>query len=166
MPPVFVNTHSCLCTVHAGLCVRSLVPTTYLWYYLLWNNNISGNMQDSDPKHTSKKAAELFSRENINWWKTPPESPDLNPIENMWHELKEFIRCDTKPRNKSELISGITRFWDCLVGTCDGSSTANGRLDTDALSKTNAFVTFSYTAYLGIPEGISSISISTSELYM
>lgn len=39
-------------------------------------------MQDNDPKHTSK---------NINWWCTPPESPDMNPIENLWHELKEHI---------------------------------------------------------------------------
>ena len=27
-----------------------------------------------------------------NWWRTPAESPDMNPIENMWHELKEYIR--------------------------------------------------------------------------
>lgn len=40
-------------------------------------------IQDNDPKHTSKKAADLFSPENINWWKTPPESPDMNPIENL-----------------------------------------------------------------------------------
>ena len=62
-------------------------------------------MQDNDPKHTSKKAAAFFAQKGINWWKTPPESPDMNPIENLRHELKEFIRHEAKPRNKSELIS-------------------------------------------------------------
>ena len=57
-------------------------------------------MQDNDPKHTSKMAQEYFVNNGINWWKTPPESPDLNPLENMWHELKEFIRREVKPHNK------------------------------------------------------------------
>ena len=39
------------------------------------------------------------------------ESPDLNPIENLWHELKEFIRREVKPRTKEELIDGIKAFW-------------------------------------------------------
>ena len=39
---------------------------------------------------------------------TPPESPDLNPIENVWHELKEYLRQEIKPTNKSELIDGIS----------------------------------------------------------
>ena len=43
-------------------------------------------------------------------WKTPPESPDANPIENVWHELKEFMRREVKPRNKSELVDGILSF--------------------------------------------------------
>ena len=43
-------------------------------------------MMDNDPKHTS-----------VNWWKIPAESPDLNSIENIWHELKEYIRRDVKP---------------------------------------------------------------------
>ena len=47
----------------------------------------------------------------MNWWKTPPESPDLNPIENLWHELKKFIRREVKPKTKEELI------W--LLGTVD-----------------------------------------------
>ena len=53
-----------------------------------------------NPKHTSKKAADFFSQENVNWWKTPTESPDMNPIKNLWHELKEYIRREVKPRNK------------------------------------------------------------------
>ena len=66
-------------------------------------------MQDNDPKHTSKKAAAFFTLEGINWWKIPPESPDINP-ENLWHKLKEFIRREVKPKNRSELIIGIKRF--------------------------------------------------------
>lgn len=51
---------------------------------------------------------------NVNWWKTPPESPDLNPIENVWHELKEYLRREVKPTIKSELIDGIQKFWETL----------------------------------------------------
>ena len=43
--------------------------------------------------------------------KPPPESPDMNPIENMWHELKEFLRREVKPMNKQQLIDGIKQFW-------------------------------------------------------
>jgi len=28
----------------------------------------------------------------------------MNPIENLWHELKEFIRREVKPRTKQELV--------------------------------------------------------------
>ena len=45
-------------------------------------------MQDNDPKHTSICAHTFFENHNINWWRTPPESPDANPIENLWHKLK------------------------------------------------------------------------------
>ena len=68
-------------------------------------------MQDNDPKHTSRRARQFFEENGVIWWKTPPESPDLNPIENIWHELKEYIRRQTKPRNKAELIAGIKEFW-------------------------------------------------------
>ncbi len=44
-------------------------------------------MQDNDPKHTSGKAQSFFESTGITWWRTPPESPDCNPIENLWHEI-------------------------------------------------------------------------------
>lgn len=71
-------------------------------------------MQDNDPKHTSRLAKQFFEENNVNWWKTPPESPDCNPIENLWHELKEFIRREVKPHTKQELVDGIAQFWSTV----------------------------------------------------
>ena len=53
-------------------------------------------MQDNDPKHTSLYAKEWIDEYEVNWWKTPAESPDLNPIKNLWHELKEYIQREVK----------------------------------------------------------------------
>jgi len=80
-------------------------------------------MQDNDPKHTSGLATSFFEANNVNWWKTAPESPDLNPLENMWHELKEFVRREVKPHSKEELIEGILQFWKTVdVGNALGMS--------------------------------------------
>ena len=52
-----------------------------------------------------------MEKKGIHWWRTPPESLDLNPIENMWHELKEYIRREVKPQTKEQVINGIEEFW-------------------------------------------------------
>ena len=49
-------------------------------------------MQNNDSKHTSKLGESFLSSNYVNWWKKPPESPNWNPIENLWHELKEHLR--------------------------------------------------------------------------
>ena len=67
--------------------------------------------QDNDPKHTSKLAQNFIAENGINWFQTPAESPDLNPIELLCHELKHFLRTIVKPTTKDELIGGITQFW-------------------------------------------------------
>ena len=48
--------------------------------------------QDNDPKHTSRWAQDYFERKGINWWKTPASSPDLNPIENVWGSMKQYLK--------------------------------------------------------------------------
>ena len=57
----------------------------------------------------------FLANNEITWWNTP-ESLDLNPIENMWHELKEYIRREVKPRTKDELVEGIKEFWGLVSG--------------------------------------------------
>ena len=72
--------------------------------------------QDNDPKHKS-----AYAKENkIRYWPTPAESPDLNPIEMMWAELKQNLRRVVKPKNKEELITGIKQFWESVtIGKCN-----------------------------------------------
>ena len=74
-------------------------------------------MADNDPKHTSNDAKKFLNDHKVTWWRTPAESPDCNPIENLWHELKEYIRRVKKPRTKEELIDGIKEFWDSVTVT-------------------------------------------------
>ena len=47
----------------------------------------------------------------INHSPTPPDSPDLNPIERIWAELKYYIRRRVKLKWKEKLGRGIRDFW-------------------------------------------------------
>ena len=71
--------------------------------------------QDNDPKHTSKSTRAFMNEIGINWWPTPAESPDLNPIENLWHEIKHFISSKVKPHTKEQLIDGLKLFWQSRI---------------------------------------------------
>lgn len=71
--------------------------------------------QDNDPKHASKLIEDFFEEHGVNWWPTPPESPDMNPIENIWGSLKQYLRNIYKPRNLDQLRDGIHQFWATLT---------------------------------------------------
>ena len=65
-------------------------------------------MQDNDPKHTSRSTVQYMTDHEINWWPTPPESPDLNPIEMLWNEMKNY--CELA-QTRDELHQKILAFW-------------------------------------------------------
>lgn len=71
--------------------------------------------QDNAPCHTSKSTQRWFTDHEIPLLFHPPNSPDLNPIERVWHELKSALRNLRHPPNTQEqLQAAVHHVWDEL----------------------------------------------------
>jgi len=70
------------------------------WYFL----------QDNDPKHRSIKIKTHLHNAGVDCIELPPYSPDLNPIENLWKDLKRRVE-QRNPRNVEELTQIVSEEW-------------------------------------------------------
>ncbi len=59
--------------------------------------------QDNDPKHTAKITKEWLHNNSVTVLEWPSQSPDLNPIEHLWRDLKMAVH-QRLPSNLTELI--------------------------------------------------------------
>ncbi|KAF7643331.1 hypothetical protein LDENG_00241500 [Lucifuga dentata] len=61
--------------------------------------------QDNDPKHTSRSNSEWLKKTKMKVLEWPSQSPDINPIEMLWHDLKQAIHA-----RKSSSVAELKQF--------------------------------------------------------
>jgi transposase len=70
------------------------------WFYL----------QDNASYHKSHRSLEWFHNNGVSLVELPPHSPDLNPIENLWADLKTRVE-SRHPHSIPELKEIVTQEW-------------------------------------------------------
>ncbi len=69
--------------------------------------------QDNDPKHTAIIIREYWEHNAIDILDWPSQSPDLNPIENLWGILDQKLK-HRKPMNETQLFKMLEEEWKAL----------------------------------------------------
>ena len=84
-----------------------ILPQTANWY----GNSNWILLQDNAPCHNSKMTKEWLQNHQIEVMNWPANSPDLNPIENMWGYIKQkLLRVGS--HSKVDLINNVKKFWN------------------------------------------------------
>lgn len=73
--------------------------------------------QDNYPKRTSKSTKAWFQQKSWSILDWPSQSPDLNPIENLWWDLKKAVAA-CKPVNLSQLEAFAIEAWAKIPTAC------------------------------------------------
>lgn len=69
--------------------------------------------QDNDPKHTAYNTKQWLLYNVPEQLHTPPQSPDLNPIEHLWSILKNKVR-QRQVSSRADLIKVLKEEWEAI----------------------------------------------------
>lgn len=98
--------------------------------------------QDNDPKHTSKLVKDWFRTKRIQVLDWPAQSPDFNPIENLFAIVKRRLG-SSRFTSKDNLFKGFKKEWKSIEKTTLRNLIASMPKRCAAVIKNNG----SYTKY-------------------
>lgn len=113
------------CITYEGVGKLAIVDTTldrYGYTRILSENlfdvidNMQGDneiffQQDNAPCHKAKHTLDFFENNSINLLKWPAQSPDLNPIENLWSFMKHELK-KNNIKSKKDLANKVKQIWE------------------------------------------------------
>lgn len=113
----------CQGTVNAEKYIKilenKLLPTMRDQHFDGLNNNFCVFQEDNAPCHTAKIVQQWLRKKKVNrmWW--PANSPDMNPIENLWGIMMKKLG-SMSYSTKQQLIEKIIWIWhhDISVNIC------------------------------------------------
>jgi hypothetical protein len=72
-------------------------------------------MEDNARPHKTKAAEEFRAKHNLRTLPWPAQSPDLNPIENLWAEVKKKLwKRKNQPSNLTQLEHYVKKAWKAI----------------------------------------------------
>ncbi|GBB92696.1 hypothetical protein RclHR1_20430003 [Rhizophagus clarus] len=98
--PIILLKGSVTGQIHAKTIKDYVVPT--LQIHFPRGNGIF--QEDNAPPHCSKVAATTCENAGIVVLDWPVQSPDLNPIKNLWAEMKIMVRCHISPPSNIKVL--------------------------------------------------------------
>lgn len=105
--PIYPCVQTVNTAVYISILEHQLVPVTQTWFA---NSNEWTFVQDNAPCHVSKATKQWFSDNGIRIMQWPANSPDLNPIENLWSVLKQKL-LRTGSLSKQNLEANVKKIW-------------------------------------------------------
>ena len=116
-----VHVWGCFCQSDIGPLVRLTSTVNSVSYQNVLEDHlipyIAGRVlifqQDNAPAHTARSTSRFLEDRSVVVMKSPPKSPDLNPIENLWDSVEAKVR-EESATSRNELWGKILVAWNSI----------------------------------------------------